>query len=63
MAKRPTPARRPIVALDDLAPQRELRAGAGQRVFGAEPPAPADSPRRPSVSPPADKRRSPKSRA
>lgn len=63
MAKRTATARKPIVALDDLAPQRELRAGAGRRVFGAEPPAPADSPRPSSAHPPADKRRPPKTRA
>ena len=36
MAKRTPTPRRPIVALDDLAPQRELRAGTGRRVFGAD---------------------------
>ena len=63
MTKRPSADRRPIVTLDDLAPQRELRAGAGRRVFGAEPAVPDATPRRPSDSSAADKPRSPKSRA
>lgn len=63
MTKRPSTARRPIVALADLAPQRELRAGAGRRVFGAEPAVPGATARRQSDATPADKRRSTKSRA